>query len=67
MKLTEFSNFFGLGFHPAKEAFIFAIDNLWAFSFRKKIIDYLSTPIHFFAQAVPFVDNPPSSITLFLY
>ena len=38
----------GLGFHPAREAYIWTLDNWWAYSFRRWIVDYLLTPMHFF-------------------
>ena len=40
--------FLGLGFHPARESFIWTMDNWWGYSFRRWIVDFILTPIHFF-------------------
>ena len=48
--------FLGLGFHPARESFIWTMDNWWGYSFRRWIVDFILTPIHFFTQAIPFVN-----------
>ena len=40
--------FLGLGFHPAREAYIWTMENWWGYSFRRWIVDGLLTPMHFF-------------------
>ena len=59
--------FLGLGFHPAREAYIWTMDNWWAYSFRRWFVDLLLTPMHFFTQAIPFVNWILNLITLFAY
>ena len=59
--------FLGLGFHPAREAYIWTMDNWWGYSFRRWLVDLLLTPMHFFTQAVPFVNWLLNLITLFAY
>ena len=57
----------GLGFHPARENFIWTMDNWWGYSFRRWIIDYFLTPMHFFTQAIPFVNWMLNLLTIFSY
>ena len=59
--------FLGLGLHPAREAYIWTMDNWWGYSFRRWLVDLLLTPMHFFTQAVPFVNWLLNLITLFAY
>ena len=37
-----------LGFHPAREAYIWTMDNWWGYSFRRWFVDGLLTPLHVF-------------------
>ena len=37
-----------LPFHPATEKFIWTTENWLAYSFRRWIVDWLLTPVHFF-------------------
>ena len=57
----------GMGFHPPKEAFIWTIDNWWAYSFRRWIVDLLLTPIHFLTQWIPIANWMLNLIPLFAY
>ena len=57
----------GLGFHPAKEAYIWTMDNWWGYSFRRWIVDGFLTPLHFFTQLIPFANWLLNLITLFSY
>ena len=57
----------GLGLHPKREAYIWTMDNWWAYSFRRWIVDYLLTPIHPFTQAIPFANWILNLIPLFAY
>ncbi len=57
----------GLGFHPAREAYIWTMDNWWGYSFRRWIVDGLLTPMHFFTQLIPFANWLLNMITIFSY
>ena len=45
-----------IGSHPAKEAYIWTMDNWWKYSFRRWIIDLLLIPLHVFTQAIPIAN-----------
>ena len=57
----------GLGFHPAREAYIWSMDNWWNYSFRRWIVDLLHTPLHFFTQLIPFFNWILNMITMVAY
>ena len=57
----------GLGFHPVREAYIWSMDNWWGYSFRRWLVDWLLTPLHFFTQLIPFVNWILNMITMVAY
>ena len=57
----------GLGLHPAKEAYIWTMGNWWFYSFRRWIVDYMLSPIHYFTQAIPIANWLLNLIPLFAY
>ena len=57
----------GLGFHPAREAYIWTMDNWWGYSFRRWIVDGFLTPMHVFTQAIPIANWLLNLITMFAY
>ena len=57
----------GLGFHPTSQAYIWTMDNWWAYAFRRWIVDLFLTPLHIFTQSIPFANWMLNLITLFAY
>ena len=57
----------GLGLHPAREAYIWTMENWWFYSFRRWIVDGMLTPVHAFTQAIPLANWFLNLIPLFAY
>ena len=57
----------GLGFHPSNQAYIWTMDNWWAYSFRRWIVDLFMGPIQWFTQSVPFANWLLNIIPLVAY
>ena len=58
---------FGLGSHPADQAFAFKIEYFFEFSFRRWIIQILLEPFHYITQIIPLLNWSGNFIVIFLF